>query len=241
MNTNRIRHGVAGALAVAAIVSLSVITAAAQAHTGHAGQQQQQTGHTGHGQAAAMPYDLHYIDMTIMHHEQGVEMARLAQEKGADARVKAFAKKTGDDQQRDIGVLRGHRQHWYSDRPVMDHAQMMSHMQSMPGHRNMKMDPEADMAKLRAAEGRAFDRLFLDTMTHHHQMAVDMSKEAAAKAEHAELKDLARKTAAKQQAEIAEMKRIRAALGGGRAAARKPAPKKRAAAKKPAAHSGHHD
>ena len=245
MKTNSIRRTSAGTLAAAAFIALTVATAAAQDHSGHAGQTgQQQTGHTGHGQTAGMPYDLHYIDMTIMHHEQGVEMARLAQQKGADARVKAFAKKTADDQQRNIGVLRGHRQHWYSNHPQMDHSQMMAHMQSMPGHQNMRMDPQADMAKLQAAEGREFDRLFLDTMTHHHKMAVDMSKEAATKAEHAEIKELARKTVAKQQGEIAEMNRIRTSLGGVRpttkAAARKPAPKKKPAARKPAAHAGHH-
>jgi uncharacterized protein (DUF305 family) len=249
MKTNLIRQA-AGALAVAAIVAAGAVTAAAQGHAGHAGQtgQQQQSGHAGHGQTAGMPYDLHFIDMMVMHHEQGIEMARLAEGKGADARVKAFAKKTADDQQRDIAVLRGHRQHWYSNHPQMDHSQMTAHMQSMPGHGNMKMDPAADMRKLQAAEGRAFDRLFLDTMTHHHQMAVDMSKEATTKAEHAEIKDFARKTAAKQQGEIAEMTRINAALGGRpavrTAAARKPAPKKKAAARKPAArkpaaHTGH--
>lgn len=247
MKTNLIRQA-AGALAIAALVAVGAATAAAQGHTGHAGQtgQQQQSGHAGHSQAADMPHDLHYIDMTIMHHEQGVEMARLAEERGADARVKAFAKKTADDQQRDIAVLRGHRQHRYSNHPQMDHSRMAEHMQTMPGHRNMKMDPEADMARLRAAEGRAFDRLFLDTMTHHHGMAVDMSKEAAAKAEHAEIRDLARKTAAKQQAEIAEMNRIKASLGGARpaarAAARKPAARKPAARKpapKQTGHTGH--
>jgi uncharacterized protein (DUF305 family) len=243
MKTNRIKRTLAGTLAVVSLIAVSVVTAAAQEHTGHTGQTgQQQPGHTGHSQMAEMPYDLYYIDMTIMHHEQGVEMARLAQEKGTDARVKAFAKKTGDDQQRDIMVLRGHRQHWYSDRPQMDHAQMMAHMQSMPGHQNMKMDPEADMAKLRAAEGRAFDRLFLDTMTHHHKMAVDMSREATTKAEHAEIKDFARKAVAKQQGEIAEMNRINAALGGrpsAKTATRKPAAKKKKTAAKPAAHAGH--
>jgi uncharacterized protein (DUF305 family) len=242
---NRIKRTLAGALASAALIALTAAAAAAQDHSGHTGQsgQQQQGAHAGHGQAAGMPYDLHYIDMTIMHHEQGVEMARLAQQKGESASVKAFAKKTADDQQRDIGVLRGHRQHWYSNHAQMDHSQMMAHMQSMPGHQNMKMDPQADIRKLQAAEGREFDRLFLDTMTHHHKMAVDMSKEAATKAEHAEIKEFARKTAAKQQGEITEMNRIRASLGGARttrAAARKPAPKKKPAAKKPAAHAGHH-
>src|SRR5918993_4026993 len=137
MKTNGIKRRAAFALACAAVVAFGVVSAAAQDHTGH-------------GQAAGMPYDLHFIDMTIMHHDQGVEMARLAQQKGTDARVKAFAKKTADDQQHDIGVLRGHRQHWYSNHPLMDHSQMMAHMESMPGHRNMKMDPQADMAKLQA-------------------------------------------------------------------------------------------
>jgi uncharacterized protein (DUF305 family) len=234
-------------LAAAVFVALSVATAAAQDHTGHTGQQQ--PGHTGHGQMGDMPYDLHFIDMTIMHHEHGVEMARLAEEKASDARVKAFAKKTADDQQRDIATLRGHRQHWYSDKPEMSHEQMMSHMQAMQGHGQMKgMAGHGDMMaqmqqhmdKLRAAEGRAFDLLFLDTMTGHHKMAVEMSKEAVTRAEHAEIKDFARKVVAKQQGEIAEMGRIKASLGGGRkTAARKPAPKKKPAAK-PAAHAGHH-
>jgi uncharacterized protein (DUF305 family) len=230
----------AGTAAAVVFIALSVVNTAAQDHTGHTGQQPA-AGHAGHGQMAAMPHDLHYIDMMIMHHEQGIEMARLAQQKGMDARVRAFAKKTGDDQQRDMLALRGHRQHRYADRPQMDHAQMSAHMQSMPGHQNMKMDTEADFRKLQAAEGRAFDRLFLDTMTHHHRMAVDMSKEATTRAEHAEIKAFARNAAVKQQTEIAEMNRINAALGGrpATAATRKPAPKKRTAARKPASSTGH--
>lgn len=245
MKMNGIKRTLARALTSVALIAIGAVAAAAQqGHTNHTGQagQPPQAGHTGHGQMADMPYDLHYIDMTIMHHEQGIELARLAEEKSADARVRAFAKKTADDQQRDLLALRGHRQHWYSDRPQMDHTQMMAQMRSMPGHQNMKMDHEADYRKLQAAEGRAFDRLFLDMMTHHHQMAVAMSKEATTKAERSEIKDFARKTIAKQQSEIAEMNRLNAALGGrpaAKAAARKPAPKKKPAAKKPAAHTGH--
>jgi uncharacterized protein (DUF305 family) len=133
----------------------------------------------------------------------------------------------------------------------MDHAQMTAHMQGMPGHGSMKMDPAADMAKLQAAEGGAFDRLFLDTMTYHHNMAVDMSKDAAAKAEHAELKTFARRAVAKQQAEVAEMNRLKAGVGepAARRATAKPAvrraAKPAAKAKRPAAkstgHKGHTD
>ncbi len=232
MKTNRIKQTMMSALAVVLLVvaAASFVKASAQSHTGHnVPQPPQQTTHTGHGQTADMPFDLHFIDMMIMHHEQGIEMARLAQEKGADARVKAFAKKTADDQQRDLLALRGHRQHWYSDRPQMDHAQMTAMMQSMPGHQKMQMNHEADFEKLRVAEARAFDLLFLDTMTHHHAMAVEMSKEAQQKAEHKEIKEFARKAVVKQQGEIAEMKRIRTSLGGKttKSAARKTTTKKK--------------
>lgn len=214
------------ALATGIFAVTAEVTVSAQDHSGHAGQ----------AQSGDMPSDLHYIDMMVMHHEQGVEMARLAEEKGQNAAVKAFAKKTGGGQQNDIKELQRYRDTWYAGRPQMDHAQMMSHMGNMPGHKGMKMDMEGDMAKLRAATGREFDRLFLDTMSSHHQMAVGMSKEAATKAEHAEIKRFAGKTATKQQGEIAEMNRLRASVGG--KVARKPAPKKKPAAKK-SGHSGH--
>lgn len=242
MRKSLIHTGRTAALAFAIVVVAGLGTAAsAQDHTGHAGMGQ----HSGH-QMGDMPYDLHYIDMTIMHHQQGVDMARLAEEKAANARVKAFAKKTGDDQQKDIEELRGHRQHWYADRPEMDHSQMMAHMEMMPAKdkammQDMMRHSQEDMDKLRAAEGAAFDRLFLDTMTHHHQMAVSMSKEAVAKAEHREIKDFARQTITKQNGEIAEMNRLKAAVGGKAPAksARKPAPKKKPAAA-PAGHTHEH-
>lgn len=154
-----------------------------------------------------MPFDLHFIDMMIMHHQEGVEMAELAQTKAQSAKVKAFATKTATDQKKEIEELQAHRNHWYAGKPLMDHSMMESMMQKM--HPGMKMDMEDTRRKLRAATGVAFDRLFLDTMIHHHMMAVDMSKEATNKAEHSEIKEFAKKAIAKQTAEISEMKRLK--------------------------------
>lgn len=166
---------------------------------------------------ASMPYDLHYIDMMRMHHRQGIGMARVAERKGTTPALRAFAKKTADDQEKELLELKKHRDHWYAGQPEMDHSQMMTQMHQMPamsGHGNMKMDMQGDLAKLQAATGKQFDRLFLDMMIPHHQMAIDMSKEATTKAEHAEIKEMARMTVLKQQKEIAEMKRLK---GGGTA------------------------
>ena len=238
MKAKQLTRIAAGALTFASVLALGAATAAAQGHTGHTGQppQQQQTGQM---QSGDMTPGLHFIDMTMMHHRQGIEMARLAEEKGQNARVKAFATKTIAAQEKDLKQLQFLRDTHYSGRPVMSHEQMMANMQSMPGHGGMMMDMEGDMNKLRAAQGREFDRLFLDTMTMHHQMAIQMSKDAASNAEFSDIKEFARRGAQMQQAEIAEMSRIKAALGGGKATGRKPAPKKKPAAKKPAGHTGH--
>ena len=155
-----------------------------------------------------MPYDLHFIDMMIMHHQEGVEMAQLAQTQAVSEKVKAFATKTAVDQQKDIDELQAHRNHWYAGKPLMDPAMMESMMKSM--HPGMNMDMEETRRKLRATEGATFDQLFLDTMIHHHMMATGMAKDATTKAEHAELKEFARKAVAKQQAEISEMKKLKA-------------------------------
>ncbi len=53
-----------------------------------------------------MPYDLHFIDMMIMHHREGTATARLAERKGSTAALRAFAKKTADDQEKELLELR---------------------------------------------------------------------------------------------------------------------------------------
>lgn len=170
-------------------------------------------------QMGDMPYDLHFIDMMIMHHQEGIEMAQMAQTKAQNAKVKAFATKTAADQQKDVEELQAHRNHWYAGKPPMDKAMMESMMQTM--HPGMHMDMEDTRRKLLATEGAPFDRLFLDTMIHHHQMAIGMAKEATTKAEHVEIKDFALKAVVKQTNEIAEMNRLK----GGSTTKKKPAPK----------------
>lgn len=185
-------------------------------------------------QMGDMPYDLHFIDMMLMHHQEGIEMAQMAQTKAVAVKIKAFANKTGADQQKGIEELQTHRNHWYAGKPPMDKAMMDSMMQSM--HPGMTMDMEDTRRKLLAAKGTAFDRLFLDTMIHHHEMAVGMAKDATNKAEHAELKELARGTTVKQTAEIAEMKRLK----GVRTTATRTKPKPRAKPKTTTTHKHAH-
>ena len=96
-----------------------------------------------------------------------------------------------------------------------------SNMNSMPDHNsmsnmsNMSMDNSSGnmsgmshemMKSSPNAAAQPYDLQFLDTMTHHHQGAVDMAKSAVAKAQHPELKAFAQKIIVDQNKEIAQMK-----------------------------------
>lgn len=154
-------------------------------------------------QMGDMPYDLHFIDMMIMHYQDGIELLQLAQTKTQNPRIKAFAQKAEADETETLKEIRSRRDGWYAGRPVMDMSSMMQSMH--PGMMSM----DETRRKLRAAEGTAFDRAFLDHMIQHHQMALDMSNDAATKAEHPELRETARKWAGQQQAEITKLKALR--------------------------------
>lgn len=158
-------------------------------------------------QMGDMPYDLHFIDMMITHHQEGIEMAQMVDSKTKNPRLKTFAQKTAAEQQKAIEDLQRYRNQFYTGKPPMDPSMIESMMQSM--HGGMMMNMEDTRRKLLAAQGTAFDRLFLDTMIHHHQMASGMAKEATTKAEHAEIKEYARKAVTRQQSEIAEMNRLK--------------------------------
>jgi len=84
----------------------------------------------------------------------------------------------------------------------------MSNMDGNMGGMNMQSSPNAT--------SQPYDLQFLDTMTSHHQGAVDMARPAVTKAQHAELRDFAQKIITDQEAEIAEMRRYREQWYAGR-------------------------
>lgn len=60
-----------------------------------------------------------------------------------------------------------------------------------------------------SAANAPFDLQFIDTMSAHHQGAIDMAQPAESKAQKAELKSFARKIVEDQQRQIAQMKQWR--------------------------------
>lgn len=62
-------------------------------------------------------FDMRFIDMTIAHHEMGIKMSRLAEQKAENAGLKAKAAEIGRAQQHDIDELQQMRERLYPDAP----------------------------------------------------------------------------------------------------------------------------
>ncbi len=83
----------------------------------------------------------------------------------------------------------------------------MKDMKGVDAEHSRMMRTEEQIERLRSLDGAAFDQADLETMSRHHQEAVDMSHAQVQQGTDPELKKLARDMMSKQRAEIAEMQK----------------------------------
>ncbi len=155
--------------------------------------------------AAGAPYDLQFIDTMTEHHQSAIDMAKMAEMNAQRAEVKSLARGIVAAQQKEISRMKSWRDQWYAGKPPAMNMEMSGMMDAMNG---------MDMTKMKAASGNAFDLMFIDMMTPHHQGAVMMAKEALVKSGHPEIKLLAQQIIEAQEKEIAQMNKWKAAWSG---------------------------
>ncbi|QDH73241.1 DUF305 domain-containing protein [Brevundimonas sp. M20] len=132
--------------------------------------------------------DVQFMQHMIVHHAQAVEMVALLETQGENSRVKLLGRRIALSQEAEMELMRSwliardqstemqtdHSGHGMGH-GSMDHSAHAGHAMApsetplMPG-----MLSPAQMARLAAARGNAFDRLFLTGMIQHHQGAIDM-------------------------------------------------------------------
>ncbi len=163
--------------------------------------------------------DVMFVHMMIPHHQQAVEMATLAETKAADPRVKQLAGQIGAAQTSEIATMKTWLTVW--GQPTMMPSchgmscmpgggmpsAMPSGMPRMPG-----MMSSGDMAKLKAATGKDFDRQFLQMMIAHHKGAIQMAQAEQTNGANPDAKALAGRIITNQQAEIATMQKMLAQM-----------------------------
>lgn len=139
--------------------------------------------------------DAEFVPMMIKHHQDGIEMARLEEERGSSASVTSLAAKIRQSQEKELAELKAHSAH-AGAKGTSGHAEH---------DKMMEQQSQTMMSRLKSASGSALDHAFLEQMAKHHEGAISMTE--GAKLQDPELKKLAQKMVAGQRQELAELKK----------------------------------
>lgn len=154
--------------------------------------------------AATVRPDVQFMHDMTAHHGQAIEMSSLIAGRTNNPTLNLLGERITISQNDEIKRMT----RWLrarGDSVAMDHEHMTG-MAHMPG-----MLSAEDFARLRAASGRAFERLFLELMIRHHQGALTMVDQLLSKpgaVQDPELYQLANSIDADQRAEIARMQSL---------------------------------
>ncbi|MEG9250152.1 DUF305 domain-containing protein [Arthrobacter sp. Soc17.1.1.1] len=167
--------------------------------------------------------DVMFAQMMIPHHQQAVEMSDMMLTKdGISPEITDLATKIKDAQGPEIETMTGWLEAWGEpmepeggsddgseghDMGNMGSDSDAGSMGSMGG-----MMSEDQMSDLESAEGTEASRLFLESMTAHHEGAIGMAQTEINDGENPEAIELAETIVDTQQAEIDQMKELLAGL-----------------------------
>jgi uncharacterized protein (DUF305 family) len=113
--------------------------------------------------------DVRFMQSMIGHHAQALEMTALLRERTSREDLRLLARRIDDSQTDEIKLM----QHWLR---VRGQEVPGPHAHHGPGALMPGMLTAGEMAKLAAARGPAFERLFLESMIRHHDGALVMVK-----------------------------------------------------------------
>ncbi len=153
-------------------------------------------------QPEASAADVRFIQGMIVHHAQAIEMTELLKVRTPSDDMRKLAERIEASQADEIKMMREWLEHRRAAVPS-PHAHHAPGAPLMPG----MLGPE-EMARLAAATGEAFDRLFLEFMIKHHEGALVMVKELFATrgaAQDSDIYAFATDVNADQRMEIARM------------------------------------
>jgi uncharacterized protein (DUF305 family) len=140
--------------------------------------------------------DVSFARMMIQHHSQALEMTELAPDRAESAKVKKLAERIAAAQGPEIDAMKG----WLKTHGEKETGGGHDHA-SMPG-----MATEGQLRNLRAAQGKAFDQLFLTLMITHHEGAITMATDVKAQGNNIQVEEMADDTIAQQTSEINRMR-----------------------------------
>ncbi len=143
--------------------------------------------------------DIAYARMMIEHHAQALAMTELVPDRAESSKLGKLAERIAAAQGPEIESMRA----WLSEHGEDEKGDGHTHA-SMPG-----MATEAQLKKLRAAKGEAFDELFLTLMITHHEGAITMATDVKGQGNNIRIEEMADEVVAQQTSEITRMRDMR--------------------------------
>lgn len=156
--------------------------------------------------------DVRFMQHMVAHHAQARVMTAMVRQRSTRPEIRLIAERIDVSQDDEMRLMRSWLRRHGAEAPADAHAGHGEHA-SMPG-----MLTEAELARLAAARGPAFDRLFLEYMIRHHEGAVTMVAQLFATpgaAQTSEMYGFATDVNADQRAEIARMRALLSTLPRG--------------------------
>jgi len=140
--------------------------------------------------------DVAYARMMIEHHTQALELTELVPQRTESAKLKALAERIAAAQGPEIATMRA----WLKEHDQSEKSDGHEHA-PMPG-----MATEAQLKKVRAVSGTAFDELFLTLMITHHEGAITMATDVKGQGNNVRIEEMADDVVAQQTSEINRMR-----------------------------------
>lgn len=149
--------------------------------------------------------DVSFAQMMIPHHQQALEMAKLADGRAGDQQITSLAGKIEKAQDPEIRTMKSWLKSW--GKPVSASSESMPGMDHGSGGMDGMMS-QKDMDRLEAAKGAAFDRAFAQMMIDHHKGAITMAEDEQKKGRNVTAKKLAGDVIKNQSAEVTTLRKI---------------------------------
>lgn len=153
------------------------------------------------------PFDAQFIDQMSMHHRGAIASTQAMIADSSRPELRTLAQDIITTQRAQLATMATWRAQWY---PGMKSTFAMTDSMMGKASGDMMMGSGAMMSGAKMT-GPGTERMYLQMMIAHHQLAVDMADQAQQRATHPKLKALAATIAREQSAQITQMRAYLAA------------------------------
>jgi len=150
-----------------------------------------------------------FLDHMTLHHQQGIDMAKLASDRAQNPELKRMAQKMVKDHSRELDQMKSWRKDVFAGIPDADVSLR-----------------EIDLSDLKDAEGREFDQEFVRLMVQHHDDGIKIAQDASPKIENKKVKEFAQRLVKNQNDERRQLAQLQSKMEGTESATSQPAGEK---------------